>query len=656
MEQALKPQHDAYQHSHWQVLLDSCVRATTFSAAALLRVNHEGGVCSAMAGELSCELPTACLSVVDQSLPPCEPGLDKWFPVAELAVAPLQCYACYLQQDIYQEGLILCLWGEQIESQLQQHHEAVSLVVEVIEQQLTEMGQPILSKSILDALGHNYFIIDGELTVEEYRLYRPLPDANMVEGGIKSIKQVLHPAAVNAVEEELSRLLVGDSARVDIEWPGWQLMLFSQDTKRTLLVFHYTESQQRLQYAMEQSGVGYALFDDCGRIQLANGALATLANHQVEQLLNRPYWELFDAGFSKQLMLWHRLGCNGYRGALPKRFECRLEHQGVWVMLGIVRLEGQHSLLSVVDIDIAKRRQQLEQLNAKAFSHSGDAIAITDQQFRIVEANPAFCQLSGYAVEELRGNPPQCLDPGVERERQEVEDIVELLSRNGQWHGEFYNRSKAGQFFPYLVTISVIYGHHGDVCNYVVNYSDISQLKYSEQKLYQMAHHDSLTGLPNRLAFEDSLKQAISVTQRRCGLLAVAFIDIDHFKRINDELGHQMGDQVLCQVSARLRETLRRSDHLSRLGGDEFVVLLQNNLLIDDIEQTLNKLRQKMNVEVYLPNGDKLPVTLSIGASVFPYDGQDSQVLLESADKAMYRAKRNGRDQVQLFGRYKSNS
>lgn len=183
------------------------------------------------------------------------------------------------------------------------------------------------------------------------------------------------------------------------------------------------------------------------------------------------------------------------------------------------------------------------------------------------------------------------------------------------------------------------------------SFQDITQRRESETQIARMAHYDELTGLPNRNLFNMHLAHAISRAQRRHGALAVLFIDLDRFKNINDALGHDVGDEVLQRVAARLSHALRASDILARLGGDEFVVIAED---VTDSD-TIGNLGQKLLLAVDQPiqvRGQDFVLTASIGVSLYPNDGTDAQTLIKNADTAMYRAKEQGRNNLQFYSAY----
>jgi diguanylate cyclase (GGDEF)-like protein len=217
------------------------------------------------------------------------------------------------------------------------------------------------------------------------------------------------------------------------------------------------------------------------------------------------------------------------------------------------------------------------------------------------------------------------------------------LQETGKWQGEIWNRRKSGEIYPVWQCISTTTDAAGQVSGYISLFSDITHLKQSEAQLIHLAYHDPLTGLPNRLLFDERLGHAIEQARRREEKLAVLFFDLDNFKPVNDQLGHQMGDELLESVARRLSARLRRSDTLSRRGGDEFTVLVENiEGLLDAIEIAVD-INQQLHLPFRLSNQQEVISACSVGIALYPDHGQTAEDLLKHADAAMYAAKQGGR-------------
>jgi len=286
-------------------------------------------------------------------------------------------------------------------------------------------------------------------------------------------------------------------------------------------------------------------------------------------------------------------------------------------------------------------------LAASVFNENVEAIMIADRDTNILRVNPAFCRITGYSIEDIVGQPTSVLKSG----RQDPEFYAgfwQALLDNGVWQGEIWNRRKDGAVIPVWQTISVVRDRFGEVDHFISIFSDISEKKMSEERIYHLAHYDALTGLPNRMSFHNEFEEALSHAKRHGRRVALLFLDLDQFKLINDASGHPAGDELLKQVALRLKQTLREEDIVARLGGDEFTVLLDDIPSVEDVDLVAEKILQTLATPFHLDHSE-LVITTSIGISVFPGDGDDASTLLKNADTAMYRAKAQGRNNSQFF-------
>ncbi len=300
--------------------------------------------------------------------------------------------------------------------------------------------------------------------------------------------------------------------------------------------------------------------------------------------------------------------------------------------------------------DISERRQDEEklQLAASVFTHSREGIMITSADGAIIEVNHAFRRITGYGRSEVLGKNPRLLSSG----RQDQAFYAAMwrdLEQQGHWQGEVWNRRKSGEVYAAMQTVGAVRDSLGVTRQYVALFSDITPLKQQQEQLKRIAHFDALTGLPNRALLADRLHQSMAQAQRRNQSLAVAFLDLDGFKAVNDRHGHEAGDQLLIALAARMKQALREGDTLARLGGDEFVAVL---LDLSDIESSIPTLARLLAAAAQVvPIGAlELQVSASVGVTFYPQrEDVDADQLLRQADQAMYQAKLAGKNRYHVF-------
>jgi|GEM_PF-260916 len=321
-----------------------------------------------------------------------------------------------------------------------------------------------------------------------------------------------------------------------------------------------------------------------------------------------------------------------------------------WAEISLKRaiIGGNDRLLALVR-DVSERRQAQEQIQllAKVFENTIEGITVTDTRGTIQMVNPGFSHITGYAAEEVVGRNPRML----KSDRHDAEFYAAMWSdivEKGHWSGEIWNRRKSGEAYPEWLTINVIKDAQGEPSHYVALFHDITEIKRSEEKIKHQAYHDALTGLPNRQLFNDRLEVALARATRNRESLAILFLDLDHFKTINDSLGHAVGDLLLQEVAQRLQASVRQEDTVSRLGGDEFIIILPELAGADQAAAAAGRVIEALEKPFHL-RGHDLYVTCSIGITLHPNDGADLETLVKNADMAMYRAKEQGRNTYRLF-------
>jgi len=300
-------------------------------------------------------------------------------------------------------------------------------------------------------------------------------------------------------------------------------------------------------------------------------------------------------------------------------------------------------------LDISEYVEQNKKLAqaASVFENTEEAIIITDQDGKVLSINSAFSKIYGYKIEDIQGESLRFLHSN---EQNDIfyKEMWKKIKEKGIWRGKIINKTKDGEFIPVWTTIKRILNDKGEVVNYTAIQTDLREIESSQAKADYLAYHDPLTGLANRINFEEYLKHALNIAKRNNSYLALLFIDLDRFKVINDTLGHDIGDNVLLAVATKLKKVLRESDFIARWGGDEFVVILENLHTASDAalvaKNIINALQTPLTIQKH-----KLLTTASIGISLYPDNGNDAQTLIKHADSAMYLAKDEGKNNYRYY-------
>jgi diguanylate cyclase (GGDEF)-like protein/PAS domain S-box-containing protein len=366
----------------------------------------------------------------------------------------------------------------------------------------------------------------------------------------------------------------------------------------------------------------------------------------VDDILQHPYWVDF-----RDLARAARLGACwsepiwGTHQKLLGTFGL-YQHQPASPTAADIELIQHASRLCAIAIERSKTEAQ-QQLAATVFANSYEGIMIADAENHIIDVNPAFTRITGYERQEIIGQSSKVLNSDLQ-EQAVYAEIQHALQEQGYWRGEIWNRRKSGEFYVEMLAIAAVRDDAGQLLNTVAVFSDISLLKEHEAELDRIAHYDPLTGLPNRRLFSDRLTHALAHAERTGKLLAVCYLDLDGFKPVNDSYGHEAGDQLLVEISDRLKITLRNEDTLARLGGDEFALLLGDLTDPQECGYALQRVLQELTKPASIA-GKLLSVSASIGVALYPVDDADGDTLLRHADQAMYRAKQDGKNRYHLF-------
>ncbi|MBP6719188.1 MAG: EAL domain-containing protein [Rhodoferax sp.] len=332
----------------------------------------------------------------------------------------------------------------------------------------------------------------------------------------------------------------------------------------------------------------------------------------------------------------------------PHRMENYSAGLNKWFDVVAYRPMARQFAVLVSDITERKKSEEKLHLAASVFAHSREGIMITAPDGCIIDVNDAFTNITGYPRDEIVGQNPRILSSG----RQSKAFYTSLwrdLRTKGHWYGEVWNRRKSGDVYAEMQTITTVFDANGQAEHYVSLFSDVTAAKEHEKKLQHIAHYDALTNLPNRVLLADRLNQGMTQALRHGKKLALAFLDLDAFKAVNDSHGHEVGDALLIALSGRMRNALREGDTLARIGGDEFVVVLGDLADTSASLPLLNRLLSAAAQPVQI--GDvELQLSASLGVTFFPQPEEvEADQLLRQADQAMYQAKIAGKNRYHVF-------
>lgn len=385
-----------------------------------------------------------------------------------------------------------------------------------------------------------------------------------------------------------------------------------------------------------------------GQYVVVNQASETAWRHSRENIVGKTDEQLFSAERAEHFKhIDEKVIAKGGQRTVEECASLDADGNQVWLETVKSPIKDERGgLVGIIGMTRnATRRKKMEvrlSLTSEIFNNFQEGMMITDHNAKIMDVNRAFTAVTGYEEAEVIGRNPRFLQSG-QHDVGFYSELWQQLQAQGQWKGEFINRKKNGSVYPQLATISAITDESGDLLHYICVFEDISLRKANEEKLRRMAFFDPLTNLPNRLHLTHLLEQSIALGEKGNAPFATLFLDLDHFKHINDSKGHLFGDQLLAQVAKRLQALPAGNATIGRIGGDEFVIILtgydSEAALLDIIDQTMGV----FNTPFVFEHNEHLRVSGSIGVARYPNDGSDSETLLKNADTAMYLAKKNGR-------------
>ncbi len=415
---------------------------------------------------------------------------------------------------------------------------------------------------------------------------------------------------------------------------------------------HEAEALKELRVMLNASGEGFWKVDQFGRIVEVNDAYCRLIGYTGDEIVGA-HISKFEALEQTPEAVAAHIQRVVERGS--DRFETKHRHRdGHLVDIEVITsFIAETNCLIVFLHDVTERKRIEDTLRVAAVTfETQDAIVITGPDGNIIRVNQAFQDITGYRAEEVIGKNARILQSGL-HDKAFYQAMWSKLLDNGKWSGEIMDRRKNGEVYPKFMTITALYDDHHQVTHYVSVSSDISQRKLAEQEIHQLAFYDTLTNLPNRRLLMDRMKQAFAISKRSGQYGALMFLDLDHFKTLNDTQGHDIGDLLLLEVARRLESSVRNSDTVARWGGDEFVVVLGSLSAVTAeaaarAELVAEKVRTALNRPYQL--GDYTHhTTPSIGIVLFRGQQESLENLFKHADSAMYQAKSAGRNAIRFF-------
>lgn len=423
-------------------------------------------------------------------------------------------------------------------------------------------------------------------------------------------------------------------------------------TARKTAEAELTSNRELLRVFVQHAPAALAMFDRNMRYLAVSRRYLEDHRLQGETVIGRSHYELFPH-LPEKFLESHRRGLAGE--AMRSDGDQVIGADGTerwirWELLPWRTAAGAVGgiVLFADNITAQKGKDKKLQLAGEVFAKTSEGIFITDAKGAILEVNEAFTRITGYAREEIVGQNPRVLSSG-RQSRDFYKQMWATLNQTGSWVGEVWNRAKDGHLFAELLSITAVPDEEGRVRHYVAVFSDLTLMKEQERKLEQISHYDTLTGMPNRALLADRMHQAMAQSNRRGRPLALACLDIDNFREINELHGHGVGDELLRVLSKRIKGVLREGDTLARLGGDELALMLPDLDVTDDSGAVLDRVQAALAGPVCV--GElSFRISASLGVTVYPQPGDvDADQLLRQADQAMYQAKVEGKGRLHVF-------
>lgn len=575
---------------------------------------------------------------------------------------------------ISRELIAQALQGNYIEH-LQHTLEHTSNQLEDTEQKLRTLKHHALFKGLLDELSDAIYIIDANSSrivdangqacrnlgySYEEMLSLNVSDFSLIASNDEDWQQTLHQISQNStLAESVHRRKDGSLYPAEIK-----VRYISQDNQSYFLsisrdISERVDSLKQLQASadtyrgvIDTSLDGFLMTDLDGRVLDVNDSYINISGFSRPELLTMNLHQL-QAEESIEQSKEHLSNIQQYGGQRYTTQHKRKDGLVYDVETNVTYWPGMGGRLFSFLRDITLRKQNEDRLRqaAAVFENSNEGVIITDPAGTIQLVNSAFTALTGYSREEVVGQNSKILQSG-RHDPAFYQQMWQQIERQGSWQGEIWNRRKDGSTYPELLSISSVRDERNNLTHYAGVFSDISQIKESEEKLSYLAHHDTLTGLSNRLMMQAQLQHVINLAEQQQGptpQAAFMLIDLDRFKDINDSFGHGAGDEVLQYVSKSLRELPYKHCTISRFGGDEFALLIEHVESTHQLDMLACRLIDLLSSSFCLSNNAEVQIGCSVGISLYPEHGRSPEQMLQNADAALFRAKSEGRGRFEYY-------
>ena len=432
------------------------------------------------------------------------------------------------------------------------------------------------------------------------------------------------------------------------------LVIVKDITEQEKLFQSEKDSKSKIDAILQNVFDGIITFNEQGLIKTFNKSAERIFEYKGEEVIGRHVsilikpetQNIVENDVEFDLLNYNKILRSKLRDATGKR----KSGDAFPVDLSVSKIpEGNELTYTAVIRDMTSRKKIERKMKtlSSAIEQTADSVIITNQHGMVTYVNLAFENMTGYCKDEIIGRTPNIVKSGT-HDKEFYNNLWSTITTGEVFIDIFVNRKKDGELYYEEKTITPILNEAGDIIQYVSTGKNITERMKAQERLNYIAHHDTLTDLPNRMLLAERMTQAIKRAKWQKRIIALLFIDIDRFKNVNDTLGHDIGDELLKKVALRLHETVRDGDTVARLGGDEFGILLTDIAHESDVTDLSEKLLLALS-KAYTVDANELYATASIGISLFPNDGDTDVTLLKNADTAMYQAKEKGKNTFQYY-------